>query len=47
MRELQLGGALNFGYRGDDALRDQPPLARVAPSMSLRVNPSPESRKQP
>ena len=46
MRTLQLGGALNFGYRGDDVLRDQPPFTQVAPMMSLRVHPTPESRQK-
>lgn len=38
MRELQLNGALNFGFRGADLLRDQPRL-RIAPVMSLRIHP--------
>ena len=38
-RTLQLGGRLDFGYAPDDFLRDNPPLARTAPAMSLRVNP--------
>jgi len=38
MRQLQLNGALNFGYRGGDALRD-PALLRMAPDMSLRIHP--------
>ncbi len=39
MGMLQLGGALNFGYRGDDYLRDRPALPRIAPAMSLRYQP--------
>ncbi len=39
MREWQLGGAINFGYSGDDFLRDAPPLADIAPAMSLRIFP--------
>jgi len=39
MRALQLGGALNFGYGGDDYLRDRPALPRIAPAMSLRDQP--------
>jgi biofilm PGA synthesis lipoprotein PgaB len=38
MRALQLGGALNFGYY-DDFLHDNPPLAQIAPALSLRVYP--------
>jgi biofilm PGA synthesis lipoprotein PgaB len=39
MRELQLGGTLDFGYRGDDATRDLPRFDVVAPAMSLRTDP--------
>lgn len=39
MRALQEGGALNFGYADDDFRQDQPPHAKVAPAMSLRVYP--------
>ena len=39
MRALQLAGQLNFGYRGDDVMRDDPALAQVAPAMSLRIHP--------
>jgi hypothetical protein len=39
MRALQNGGVLNFGYGPDDFMHDDPPLAEVAPAMSLRVNP--------
>jgi biofilm PGA synthesis lipoprotein PgaB len=39
MRALQLGGALHFGYRGDDFLRDRPPLAVMAPALSLGIHP--------
>jgi biofilm PGA synthesis lipoprotein PgaB len=39
MRRLQLGGALNFGYVPDDFLHDNPPLAEIAPAMSLREYP--------
>jgi biofilm PGA synthesis lipoprotein PgaB len=46
MRELQLRGELNFGYAGDDAARDGPPLARIAPAMSLRVHPLPLKTKE-
>ncbi len=41
MRALQLGGAINFGYDHDDFAHDNPPLAQVAPVMSLRVYPLP------
>ncbi len=41
MRALQLGGAVNFGYRPADLLHDDPPLAQFAPAMSLRVDPVP------
>ena len=43
MRALQLRGELNFGYRPDDFRHDDPPLAKFAPAMSLRVYP-PQSR---
>ncbi|MDB5805203.1 MAG: pgaB [Betaproteobacteria bacterium] len=36
MRGLQRAGALNFGFREDDFMRDQPPLAQVAPALSVR-----------
>ena len=39
MKILQLGGALNFGYAPDDFLHNNPPLAQMAPAMSLRVSP--------
>lgn len=39
MRALQLGGELDFGYALDDFRHDQPPLAAIAPAMSLRMNP--------
>lgn len=39
MHALQLGGALNFGYVADDFMHDNPPLAVIAPAMSLRVYP--------
>jgi hypothetical protein len=39
MRALQLGGVLNFGYVPDDFLHNNPPLAQIAPAMSLRVFP--------
>ena len=39
MRALQLDGVLNFGYVSDDAPRDDPPLARIAPALSLREYP--------
>jgi len=44
MRALQLGGALNFGYAPDDVRRDRPPLAGVAPAMSLRIHPPQNER---
>jgi hypothetical protein len=47
MRELQRRGALNFGYGPDDFLHDVPPLARIAPAMSLRVYPLPSGNKEP
>jgi biofilm PGA synthesis lipoprotein PgaB len=39
MRALQLQGVLNFGYAPDDFIHDKPPLAQIAPAMSLRSNP--------
>ena len=39
MRALQLGGILNFGYFPDDFLHNNPPVAQIAPAMSLRVYP--------
>ena len=39
MRALQRAGALNFGYVADDFLHDNPPLAQIAPALSLRVYP--------
>lgn len=39
MRQLQLGGTLDFGYSGDDATRDAPAFDQVAPAMSLRTDP--------
>lgn len=39
MRDLQLGGWLNFGFGPDDFLHDEPPLSQIAPRMSLRVFP--------
>jgi biofilm PGA synthesis lipoprotein PgaB len=39
MRALQLGGALNFGYGPDDFPHNDPPLAQIAPAMSLRIYP--------
>jgi hypothetical protein len=36
MRGLQRAGAINFGYREDDFLHDRPPLARIAPALSVR-----------
>ena len=36
MRGLQRDGVMNFGFRDDDFLRDQPPLVRIAPALSLR-----------
>jgi biofilm PGA synthesis lipoprotein PgaB len=47
MRALQLGGALNFGYSGDDPIRDDPPLAGVAPVLSLRALPGDRQDKRP
>jgi biofilm PGA synthesis lipoprotein PgaB len=46
MRALQLGGTLNFGYAPDDFLHDNPPLQRLAPSMSLREYPMPLREKE-
>jgi biofilm PGA synthesis lipoprotein PgaB len=46
MRALQLGGALNFGYFIDDVLQDSPPLAKIAPAMSLRVYPLASGKKE-
>jgi poly-beta-1,6-N-acetyl-D-glucosamine N-deacetylase len=46
MRALQLGGKLNFGYAPADFLRDDPPLQRIAPAMSLRVYPRPTGAKE-
>lgn len=39
MRDLQLRGAIHFGYGPDDFRRNDPPLARTAPGMSLRSHP--------
>jgi biofilm PGA synthesis lipoprotein PgaB len=39
MRTLQLEGILNFGYAPDDFAHNKPPLAQIAPAMSLRSNP--------
>jgi peptidoglycan/xylan/chitin deacetylase (PgdA/CDA1 family) len=39
MRALQRGGLRNFGYRDDDFLHDQPPLADIAPALSVREYP--------
>jgi hypothetical protein len=39
MRALQRGGMRNFGYRDDDFLHDQPPLADIAPALSVREYP--------
>jgi biofilm PGA synthesis lipoprotein PgaB len=39
MRALQLGGAINFGFGPDGFARDDPPLSRITPAMSLRVYP--------
>ncbi|HEX4327519.1 MAG TPA: poly-beta-1,6-N-acetyl-D-glucosamine N-deacetylase PgaB [Burkholderiales bacterium] len=36
MRGLQRAGAVNFGFRDDDFLRDEPPLAQIAPALSVR-----------
>ena len=36
MRSLQRAGAINFGYREDDFMQDRPPLARIAPALSVR-----------
>ncbi|MBC7804030.1 MAG: poly-beta-1,6-N-acetyl-D-glucosamine N-deacetylase PgaB [Candidatus Parcubacteria bacterium] len=40
MRALQLRGALNFGYGGDDYSSDLPPLRQIAPALSLRTHPN-------
>jgi biofilm PGA synthesis lipoprotein PgaB len=39
MRALQLGGVPNFGYGPDDFAHNMPPLAEIAPAMSLRIYP--------
>ena len=39
MRALQEGGTVNFGYFDDDFRQDRPPLAKIAPAISLRVYP--------
>jgi biofilm PGA synthesis lipoprotein PgaB len=36
LRMLQLRGEINFGYGPDDFLHDDPPLAQIAPALSLR-----------
>jgi len=46
MRELQLGGTINYGYSGDDFMRDDPPLAEMMPAMSLRRYPLPQRRRE-
>lgn len=45
MRQLQLGGAINYGYSGDDFMRDDPPLAEMVPAMSLRRYPLPQKTR--
>lgn len=45
MRDLQLAGVLNFGYVDDDLVHDEPPLAQIAPVMSLRVYPQKQVAK--
>jgi biofilm PGA synthesis lipoprotein PgaB len=47
MRAMQLDGNLNYGYGPDAILRDSPPLAQVAPVMSLRAFPMPAETKAP
>lgn len=46
MRSMQLGGKLDFGYAPADFLHDDPPLARIAPAMSLRVHPRSTGSKE-
>jgi poly-beta-1,6-N-acetyl-D-glucosamine N-deacetylase len=46
MRALQLGGALNFGYGPDDFPHNDPPLAQIAPAMSLRIYPLAPGNKE-
>jgi len=46
MRALQLGGALNFGYGPDDFPHNNPPLAQIAPAMSLRIYPLTPGNKE-
>lgn len=36
MRQLQIGGALNFGYYPDDFFKDQPALDLIRPAISLK-----------
>lgn len=40
LRALQSAGLLQFGYGPDDFLHDHPPLAQIAPVLSLRVAPA-------
>jgi biofilm PGA synthesis lipoprotein PgaB len=46
MRALQLRGTLNFGYGPDDFMHNNPPLAQIAPVMSLRVYPQAPTSKE-
>jgi biofilm PGA synthesis lipoprotein PgaB len=46
MRALQRRGALNFGYLPDDFLHDNPPLAQIAPALSLREYPLTPATKE-
>jgi biofilm PGA synthesis lipoprotein PgaB len=46
MRTLHLGGNLSFGYGPDDFVRGNPPLAQIAPEMSLRVHPLAIEKKE-
>jgi len=39
MRALQRAGMRDFGYRNDEFLQDQPPLAEIAPALSVRDYP--------
>ncbi len=41
MRQLQISGALNFGYYPDDFVRGLPDAATIAPAFSLREHPRP------
>jgi hypothetical protein len=36
MRAFKRAGLIDFGYREDDFLHDNPPLAQIAPALAVR-----------